>query len=233
MDKVFSFSPEGVAELTTQAMKLFEAMGAAKGYTEPWSQAMQKSMKALPQLLEGRPESIVAVFHDLFAAFDTTIGKVFHVPAVGKDREKVELLLRLADSLSVYMAKNTKYQYLMYATGMGAMDKVAEQMARDIKEGKKIKGFEEFFDLWLSVSEKRYLELFQTDDFSRLQGEFLDAALDVRRYFFKLVELYLYDTPIVARSEMDELYKTVYDLKKKVRVLEKQLKTASAQEVSA
>jgi hypothetical protein len=131
------------------------------------------------------------------------------------------------------MAKNTKYQYLMYATGMGAMDKVAEQMARDIKEGKKIKGFEEFFDLWLSVSEKRYLELFQTDDFSRLQGEFLDAALDVRRYFFKLVELYLYDTPIVARSEMDELYKTVYDLKKKVRVLEKQLKTVSAQEVSA
>jgi polyhydroxyalkanoate synthesis regulator phasin len=36
------------------------------------------------------------------------------------------------------------------------------------------------------------------------------------------MELYLYDFPVALRSEMDDLYKTVYELKKKVKSLEKQ-----------
>jgi len=42
------------------------------------------------------------------------------------------------------------------------------------------------------------------------------------------MELYLYDFPIALRSEMDDLYKTVYDLKKKVKSLEKQIVEAHA-----
>jgi hypothetical protein len=33
--------------------------------------------------------------------------------------------------------------------------------------------------------------------------------------------------PLVPRSEMDELYKTVYELKKRVRSLEKELETSA------
>ena len=56
-----------------------------------------------------------------------------------------------------------------------------------------------------------------------MQGEVLEASLNVRKHFFKLMELYLYDFPIALRSEMDDLYKTVYEMKKKVKSLEKQL----------
>lgn len=233
MDKVFGFSSDGIMELSTQATKMLEAWGSMKGYSAPWSEAVQKGMKALPQFMEGRPDAIIGVFHDLFTAFDATFGKVFHIPAVGKDREKIELLLRLSDAVSVYMSKNTKYQYVMYITGLSAMDKVIEGVAAKVKEGKDIAGFEEFFDTWLDVTEKRYLELFQTDEFSKLQGEFLDAAMDVRRNYFKLLELYLYDAPLVLRSEMDDTYKTIYDLKKRVRSLERQLKERTAKEVTA
>ncbi len=232
MDKIFGFSPDGVTELYTQAAKMFDTWGSMRGYSAPWSAAMEKGMKALPQFIEGRPDAIIGVFHDFFTAFDATFGKVFHVPAVGKDREKIELLLRLSDCISVYLSKNTKYQYLMYATGLSAMDKVVEGVAAKVKEGKDITGFEEFFDTWVDVTEKRYLELFQTDEFSKLQGEFLDAAMDVRRNYFKLLELYLYDAPVVLRSEMDDTYKTIYDLKKRVRSLERQLKDLSKKEVT-
>jgi class III poly(R)-hydroxyalkanoic acid synthase PhaE subunit len=233
LDKAFGFSPEGVQEFYDQAAKLMQAWTSTGDRLAPWSQAMDRGMKALPQFLEGRPESILGVFHDLFSAFDTTFGKAFHIPAVGKDREKAELLLRLTDAITVYLAKNTKYQYLMYVTGLNAMDKVVEAAAAKIKDGVEIKGFDEFFDLWLQMTEKRYLELFETDEFSKLQGEFFDAALDVRRNLFKLEELYLYDTPIPLRSEMDDLYKVVYDLKKKLRGLERQVKELKGKEVTA
>ena len=63
------------------------------------------------------------------------------------------------------------------------------------------------------------------------QGEFLDAYLKVRRHFHKLMELYLFEMPVALRSEMDDIYKTVYELKKKVRTLERQMNNMAAKEV--
>ena len=113
------------------------------------------------------------------------------------------------------------------------MKKVIESIAGKMKSGEEIKSFNEFFDLWIDTNEKTYLELFQTEEFSKLQGELLESTLNVRKHFFKLMELYLYDFPIALRSEMDDLYKTIYDLKKKVKSLEKQIKNLPVEEVTA
>jgi class III poly(R)-hydroxyalkanoic acid synthase PhaE subunit len=226
MDSLFGLSsPEAMAEFYGQTVKLLQAYGASTiGFVGPWTEAMQKNMKVMPQLAEGRPESFMHIFHNMFSAVDSTFGKVFHVPAVGKDREKINLLLRAFDDLAVNMAKNIEYQHMIYVTGMAAMEIVIEAVARKIKSGEEIKGFDEFLDLWVDSNEKRYRELFQTEEFSRLQGELTESTLRVRKHLFKLMELYLYDFPIALRSEMDDLYKTIYDLKKKVKGLEKQMK---------
>ncbi|HAM50131.1 MAG TPA: hypothetical protein DCP92_05350 [Nitrospiraceae bacterium] len=235
IDKIFGLSSaEALIELYDEITKLIQTFGiSARGFVEPWTDAIQSSIGTLPQFVEGRPESLMNIFHNVFAAFDNTFGKIFHVPAVGKDREKIELLLRSFDDISIYMAKNTEYQHMMYVTGLTAMEKVIETVARRIKAQEEIKSFDEFFDLWLEVNEKAYYALFQTEDFSKIQGQLADASMSVRKHFFKLMELYLYDFPIALRTEMDDLYKTIYDLKKKVKVLEKQIKSLSvAQEVA-
>jgi len=111
----------------------------------------------------------------------------------------------------------------MYVTGLAASEKMIAAIADKVKDGGEFKDFGEFFNLWITVNEKAYAELFQTEDYAKMQGELLEAALNVRTHSFKLTELYLYDLPIALRSEMDDLYKTVYELKKKVRKMEKQL----------
>ncbi|MFZ4702798.1 MAG: poly(R)-hydroxyalkanoic acid synthase subunit PhaE, partial [Candidatus Methylumidiphilus sp.] len=179
------------------------------------------------EFVQGHPESFIKTFHSLFNAFDNTVGKVFHVPPVGKDREKFELILKCLDDLSVYAAKNTEYQHTIYITGLAAMEKVVEKLAEKISSGEEIKQFDEFFDVWIDTSEQSYFKLFQTEEFAKLQAELLDAALNVKSHFFKVMEMYLYDLPIALRSEMDDLYKTVYDLKKTVKKLEKQLNEVS------
>jgi hypothetical protein len=224
LDRVFGFDPDAISQAANQARKFLETFtGSVQQFMKPWAAATEKSSKTFPQLVEGHPESLMKIFHDMFDAFDSTIGRVFHVPAVGKDREKIELLLRGFDDLSVYLAKSVEYQNMMYATGLAAFEKVVATTGEKIKAGEEITKFDEFFDLWVKVNEKTYYALFQTEDFSKMQGELLEASLDVRKHFFKLMELYLYDFPIALRSEMDDLYKTVYEMKKKVKNLEKQL----------
>jgi hypothetical protein len=117
---------------------------------------------------------------------------------------------------------------MIYVTGLAAFEKVIATVAEKISSGEEIEGFDQFFDLWVDVNEKTYHALFQTEDFSKMQGELLESSVNARKHFFKLTELYLYDFPVALRSEMDDVYKTIYELKKKVNSLEKQLKEAKA-----
>jgi len=224
IDQVFGFDQEAAKQAMEQTMRWLElSSGANQQFGKPWAEAAKTSMGAIPQFASGHPESFIKVYHALFNAFDSTLGKAFHVPPVGKDREKIELILRGFDDLSVYSAKTTKYQHIMYTTGLAAMEKVVEELAEKLKSGEEIKQFDEFFDIWIDVSEQAYFKLFQTEEFARLQGELLDAGLTARTNYFKIMEIQLYNLPIALRSEMDDLYKTVYDLKKQVKKLEKQL----------
>lgn len=224
MDRIFGFDPTAATTIVEQTTKLLETLaGSSQGFMKPWLDASGKGCKDFPNMMEGHPESFMKIFHSLFSAFDSTAGRAFHIPAVGKDREKIELLLRSLDDVSVYLAKKTEYEHMMYITGLGAFETVIATVAEKINKGEEFTRFDEFFDLWIDVSEKAYYSLFQTEDFSKKQGELLGVSVNVRQHFFKLMELYLYDFPIALRSEMDDLYKTVYDLKKKVKSLEKQL----------
>ncbi len=229
LDQVFGFDPDAISQISAQASRFINSFAcSAQGFMQPWVEASGKSLKTFPQFWEGHPESFMTIFHNMFNAFDGTVGRIFHVPAVGKDREKVELLLRSLDDLSVYLARSTEYQHMIYITGLAAFEKVIATVAEKISGGEEMKGFDEFFDLWVDVNEKTYNALFQTEDFSKMQGELLEASVNARKHFFKLMELYLYDFPIALRSEMDDLYKTIYELKKKVNSLEKQLREANA-----
>jgi hypothetical protein len=224
LDAIFGFEQGGMSQISAEAMKVFEAFsGSAKDFMKPWVEASEKNFKAFPQFSEGHPEPLLKMFNNMFHAFDSTFGKTFRIPAVGKDREKIELFLGGIDECSLYLGKSIEYKQLMYMTGLTSMGKIVETIAEQIKSGEEMTKFEDFFNLWLEVNEKNYLALFQTVEFSKIQGELLEADLKVRKHFSKLMELYLYDFPVALRSEMDDLYKTVYELKKKVKSLEKQL----------
>jgi class III poly(R)-hydroxyalkanoic acid synthase PhaE subunit len=234
IDKVFGFGePATMTEFYSQASKLVETWGSSvQNYVKPWADALQKNLGAFPEIMAGTPEVNLNMFHNVYNAFQMTSGKAFKMPQVGKDKEKVELLMTCFDKYSEYIAKNTEFQYEMYVTGQNAMEKVVKAIGEKIKKGDQVKHYDEFFKLWTDINEDEYYELFKTERFSKVQGRLLQAAMDARAHIQKLMELYLDDYPVVLRSEINDLYKSFYELKKKVRGLEKQLKAVSTKEVT-
>jgi len=237
VSKIFGFSsPEGVADFCGQTSEMFETWaGKSPLFIKPWTDAIQENMDSYLAFTKGDVEAGYNIFHNAYSAFEKTFGKGFKIPAVGKDRQEIELLLKTFDSYTVYLAKNTEFQHKMFVTGQNAMEKVVESIAEKIKNKEDIADFDQFFRLWAEVNEKDFLELFKTEEFAKLQGTVLDVSLDTRRYFQQLMELYLEDFPIALRSEMDDVYKTVYTLKKNVRkMLKKEKETEELQkEVSS
>ena len=48
-------------------------------------------------LAKGDVEAGYNIFHNIYSAFDKIFGKSFKIPAVGKDRQEIELLLKTFD----------------------------------------------------------------------------------------------------------------------------------------
>lgn len=225
VDRLFNFDAEALVELQQQLARMTRQFDSnAEHFGKPWAAAAAQNLQLLPQFAEGHPEALMKMFHNAFGAFESTFGRSFHVPAVGKDREKMELVSRCIDDLSVYLSKNAEFQHAMYLTGLEATEKVVAALALKIEEGQDLSRFDDFFDLWIDVHEKTFYATFQTTEYARLKGELLEAGLNARKHYFKLMEIQLFDLPIALRSEMDDLYKTLYDLRKTVKRLEAKLK---------
>jgi hypothetical protein len=232
LNKVFGMaSPEKALEVYEQAARTIMAMTSSfTDFMAPWREAFEKNLKALPEFMEGHPEAFLNIFHNLYDALDSTLGRVFHIPAVGKDREKVELALRGIDDLTVYITKSIHFQHILYGAGVEAMQKVLQAYVEKVRTGPNMLTFDEFLNTWVDVNEKEFTELFKTEYFARAQSDMMEAALKVRRDFHKQMELYLYDLPVALRSETKDLYKTVYDLGRRVKSLETELKNYQMKE---
>ena len=228
INNIFGFtSPEGIAEFCGQTSEMFETWGGKSHlFIKPWADAIQENMDSYTAFTKGDVEAGYNIFHNIYSAFEKTFGKSFKIPAVGKDRQEIELMLKAFDKYAVFLAKNTEFQHKIFITGQNAMEKVVESIAEKIKNGEEFTGFDQFFRLWAEVNEKDFLELFKTEEFAKLQGVVLDVSLDARMCFQQLLELYLEDFPIALRSEMNDVHKSVYTLKKNVRKILRQEKDA-------
>jgi hypothetical protein len=190
-------------------------------FLKPWADAMRKNMDAALAAQSGDLGAALEVFHGLHTAFDKTFGKFLDMPAVGKNREQVELFSRTIDHYALYLAKSIELQRDMHTIAQQAMEKVVATMAQRVNDGAPIKGFGEFVEIWTKTNEEAFLEFFGTPRYSQLQGALLDTAMDCRQQFRQLMEKALADLPVALSSELDDVSKKNYDLNKSVRAVKK------------
>jgi hypothetical protein len=220
MDALFGIDPGSATAVYHKARKLLAAWGFTDGYNGLWAEALQENAGTSPFVFDSRIDFIIGSIQDMFSTLDP-----FSISAASTDEEdgkRAELLLALCDRISSYMAKLTGYQRLIYETGLKAINGVIKAVVKRNGEGQEPKGFDDFFHLWLHDCEKDYQILFASKEFTKLHGELIDAAMNVRILTVALTELHLSHTPLVVRSEIDDLYKTMHDLKREVRALKKE-----------
>jgi len=129
----------------------------------------------------------------------------------------------ISNLVTEYNMKNAELQYMVYNQGAKVMDTLAEHIAKQVKDGVEVKSIIALYQEWLNISDKVYVSLFESSEYSKLMGEVAALQMKIRKDMELQSEKMLKDIPVATRSELDEVYKTIYDLKKKVRQLEKML----------
>ncbi len=224
MDSFFGFMPAGAKDMFTNAqtqwtesMQNFskQGMDMYKNMGAQFQQFMPNGNNIFAEMLSNYT-NMYNQMQNAFAPF----AKLITPNAFTKNTEAMSNIM---DMMNRYQILNSQMQYMTYVTGVKAMDQMGLNMAAKMQEGKTFDSMQDMFKEWLNTSDKYFVELFETEEFSKIQAETSALSLRIKGAIDAQMEGMFANVPLVPRSEMDELYKTVYELKKRVRTLEKEL----------
>lgn len=188
---------------------------------------MQNITKEFPQLFSG---SAATSLKDLYGQMTNVFGKTFEpllkIINPGKEKENAEAVIALMDRMAEYSIKQAELQAYLQTTAKTGVEKIAQQYAEKFSNPQaltQVPSAQEMYSEWVKVNEQLFTELFGSEEFSKVKGEALNLSNEVKKQFEKQFESTFSNMPVVFKSEVEDLHKTVYELKKQVKELESKL----------
>ena len=154
------------------------------------------------------------------------------MPRAGLTREKNAKLLQLMDAVVDVRRTNVKFQTAMAQGMTKAVEATVERLAQLKAKGEKITSVRELMKLWFTSADGTLMHVFNSPEFLAIQDEMTTANNEYRIRQRAVLEDIYQALDIPTRSEIDDAYKIIHDLKQEVRALKKALH-AGGTEVAA
>lgn len=156
------------------------------------------------------------------------IGGFAELPGAGLTRETNAKLMKASDALLDLRKAALRYD-MEIAQGIGqAVERTMDRLADLAKKDKKIHSIREVMQLWFQTADRTLTEKFCTDEFMAIQNEMATAALNYKLRLRDVLAMVYGALDIPTRSEMDDAYRAIHDLKKEIRDLKKALRGLTA-----
>lgn len=222
MDKFFGFMPEQSRQYMQQMSSMMQnGMGQA-------NQAGLNQYQQMRGMMNNMMPASSEVFGQMMNGYNTwynmmnnAVSPLTKMMTPNQHTKTMMEWSDIANRTAVYNIKNAEMQYMIYNQGIKVMDSLAENVIGKLQKGEEVNSMMALYQEWLNISDKVYVSLFESDEYSKLMAEVSAMQLKLRKDVEGQLEKFMVGIPVATRSEMDELYKTIYELKKQVRELEK------------
>lgn len=236
MDKFFSFMPETsrnyMQQLTEMMQNGFKQMNSQN--INGYNQMRQMMGTAFPGFNASDVfGGMLTAYTNMHNMFESAVSPIARMVTPNQHTKAMAEWQDIANRAMVYNIKNAELQYMVYAQGTKVMDALAENITNKIQHGEEVKSMMALYQEWLSISDKTFVSLFESEAYSQLMAEVSALQLKLKKDIELQTEKMLVNVPVATRSEMDELYKTIYELKKEVRQLEKMMELDADDETEA
>ena len=233
MASLWGAYPSKDAEKTAKAYEGATAASAESGWR--FMEPLLKNSEQLPEILARIARGDAGASIELAGLFrknyELTLGKALRAPFMGYAREFVERVNQTLDAYVHYNVALAQYFAPFYQSGMHAAEMVFQRLSEF--GGKEVtpETFREFYRIWWKINEDVYYQMFGSEEFTKLLGEVLRQGFLFKKQLDELSDQIIQFTNLPTKQDMDEIYKTIYDLRKEVRwqrrtiqELEKQLR---------
>ncbi len=130
-------------------------------------------------------------------------------------------LIEINEELMKFNQYYTEY-YKQLADTWGVAQKKVNLKAPEIPQD--IEQIEAFKRIWIDVFDNDFTELFDSGKFGENYGKLVSKELELTKHWNNITNVILQSVNLPSKEEIDEVYKEIHSLKKRVGKLELELK---------
>ncbi len=173
-------------------------------------------------------KSSVELTHEFFdqwlKTYESTYGRLIEMPAMGPMRERSEKMVRsFSVSVNLYtawMESLVNFQHIF----MEAMRRMREKMTTEMEGEVRPERYRDFYQLWIETYSETFKEFLKSGHFSSDMGRLTSYFVDFQKSNRELVEEnVLKPVNLPTRTEIDEMNRELYALKKTTKNLTRDL----------
>lgn len=229
MDKMFNMQPDFMKNMTEEAKANgYKLMDFSKLSFDNFKNMMTTSLPNANEMFKNMYDNYTKATTEM----NNALAPFLKLVSAGVAKQEAENMQELVNEFNLFNMKNAQMQYMIYTTGLKAMDDFAASIYNKVRNGEEITSFLNLYSEWLSTNDKTFVSLFESDEYSTMQSGLNSFGMKLKRNIDLQMEKAFANMPLINRSEMDALYKTIYELKKRISTLEKQIEESATPSVS-
>jgi class III poly(R)-hydroxyalkanoic acid synthase PhaE subunit len=200
-------------------------------FSQLWVSALGSFLKPMGKTIAGTDEPWLEM-NDLYwnILYEETFGSLMQSPIFGPTREFTGKMLRGFDAWTNLYRASIDYEIILADVQVRSFEELMGKLVALAEKGQKIEDWRQFQQIWSQVADEVFEKAFCSEDKLKVRGKFLNALNTYRLHQQQLMELWMKAMNIPLRSEVDEIHKSVYELRKEVKRLSKALAKYEAPE---
>jgi class III poly(R)-hydroxyalkanoic acid synthase PhaE subunit len=192
-----------------------------KGFVQPWAEPLRRAPWHFGQASTGNGSALIEFANLYWDAYEGTFGRLLESPSLGHTREMNEDLLKGFDAWLEYRRASFEYQVTLGGAWVDAFEEIMRRLVAQAEKGETVPGVRKLLSLWVEVVDHTFTEVFRSEEYILLQGQLVNAATAYRLREREIADAFLKASHLASRSELDEGYRRIYELRKEVKELRK------------
>jgi class III poly(R)-hydroxyalkanoic acid synthase PhaE subunit len=221
----FYASPTELVEDTNKLWQMY--FQQLQKFNQLWGNYWGASLTPLSQTLSGESKPWIELnnlYWDML--YQPTLGNLLQSPTVGPTRGLNAKLQKAFEAwIDLYRA-SIDSQAILRQIQFRSFEKLMQDLVALAQKGEPVDDWRKFQQMWSRIVDEKFEETFSQEENLKIRGKLLNALNYYRLQQQELVEFWMETMNMPVRSEIDEIHRNVYELRKEVKSLKKRLAAA-------
>ena len=216
-------SPEKLLNSTEKMGELWQLyMAEFQKLAQPWVAGWQQAQSPFGSTA-GDSSALAELSRLYWNTFDQTFGRLLQSPGLGSSRELNDKFAKGFAAWRELSEASAEYQIILAKAAARVMEQSLKESVAMAERGETIQSVRQWVLPIEKVADPVLTEVFGSDEFVRVQGRLLNAAMTHWICRREIVEEFLKVGDLPTRNEIDEIHRTLYEQRKEIKALRKVL----------
>ncbi len=154
--------------------------------------------------------------------YEKEFQQFFNIPQLGLTRFYQEKISETLDKYNLFQSQYAEFMHLIFLPVEKSSKVLQEQLSNMAHEGKLPENSNDYYKLYIKILEGHYMSLFKSPEYISSMAKTLGALEDFIVARNSIAQDFLKTMAVPTQDELDDLYKDLYHLKKRIKILEKE-----------